>query len=146
MTYRNLPVAALLLALALAPIRVQAEECLTPLPADVAVPAQPASEGPGAFLGIWGNGKWQGVLCHTLVVESVAADGRATVVYSHGAHTPWNIRTPGFLRVSANIQGDTLAIAFPNNGPRAEYRLIDGRLHGRYITRSSESTVVLQRR
>lgn len=146
MIHQITPITMFLLALALAPAHAQAEECVTPLPSDVLTTAQPTAEGPRAFLGTWGNGKWQGLLCHTLVVESVEEDSKATVVYSHGVHQPWNIRAPGFLRITANIQGDTLSFTFPNNGPRAEYRIVDGQLHGRYITRRSEATVVLTRK
>jgi hypothetical protein len=123
-----------------------ADSCSTPLPSDVATPAAPSADGPGAFLGTWGDGKWQGVLCHTLVVESVGADNTATAVYSHGVHQAWNIRAPGFRRMAGTIRNDVLYLEFPNNGPRVEYRIVDGRLHGKYTIRQNEAFVVLTRK
>lgn len=123
-----------------------AESCSTPLPSDVVTPAAPTPDGPGAFLGTWGDGKWQGVLCHTLVVESIGADNTATAVYSHGVHRAWNIRSPGFARLTGTIRNDVLYLEFPNNGPRMEYRIMDGRLHGKYTIRTSNAFVVLTRK
>lgn len=123
-----------------------AQPCSTPLPSDLATPAAPGADGPGAFLGTWGDGKWQGVLCHTLVVESVGADGTATAVYSNDAHLPWNIRTPGFIRLTGTVQNDVLSLEFPRSGARAEYRIVDGRLHGKYSTRTSTAFIVLTRK
>ena len=38
-----------------------------------------------AFCGIWGEAKWGGVIPHCLVVENVAPDGSAKIVYAWGA-------------------------------------------------------------
>lgn len=134
-----------LLAAAL-PYEARSQNCSTPLPSDVVVAAPAATDGPQAFLGVWGDGQWQGVLCHTLVVETLSADNTAVVVYSHGAYPAWNIRAPGFVRVPGQIRDGTLHIAFPNGSARVEYRIVDGKLQGRYITRSNVATAVLTRK
>lgn len=122
-----------------------AEECSTPLPTDLAAPARSAGE-EGAFAGIWGGAKWDGVLCHTLVVESLSADRTAVVVYSHGAYSGWNIRAPAFFRLTGRIEGGTLHLSFPAVNARAEYRVVDGRLHGKYIAPQATAAIVMERR
>ncbi|MGE0348062.1 hypothetical protein [Hydrogenophaga sp.] len=124
----------------------QSQPCSTPLPSDVIVATPSATDGPQAFLGVWGDGQWQGVLCHTLVVETLSDDNSVVAVYSHGAYPGWNIRAPGFVRVPGQVRDDTLHIAFPNGSARVEYRIVDGKLQGRYITRSNVATAVLTRK
>ncbi|MGE0099178.1 MAG: hypothetical protein AB7S86_12605 [Hydrogenophaga sp.] len=116
------------------PALSQPQACSTPLPSDAVIPPPAKADGTDTFLGLWGNGKWQGVLCHTLLVESLAADGTASVVYSHGVHQPWNIRAPGFVRVTGMVKDGTLALTLPNGRNGAEYRLVDGALQGTYLT------------
>ena len=61
-----------------------AAECDTPLPDDVRIVA-PGGDVPAElarFSGAWGDGKWGGQLCNTLVIEMVAADGAIDAIYS----------------------------------------------------------------
>jgi len=87
-----------------------AEDCETPLPSNVIRQSKQAESGNLAFLGVWGDAKWDNKLCHTLVVESVDSDGNARVVYSHGAFDAWGIKTPGFIRSKAMISNSTLVL------------------------------------
>lgn len=122
-----------------------AEECSTPLPSDVTRPQQQSIEGSSAFVGTWGNAKWDGYLCHTLVVEALAANNTATVVYSSGTYRPWNITAPSFYRLKGVISDTTLKLDFPSVKARAEYRIVDGKLHGKYFTQNVVSTIVMSR-
>jgi hypothetical protein len=126
--------------------QAQAQECSTPLPSDVSAPALQADSGGRSFLGVWGNGKWDGFLCHTLVVESLTADNKVVVVYSHGVYAPWYIRAPAFYRQGGFIDGETLHLDFPQAKARAEYRLVDGKLQGKYISQRGVSTIVMTRK
>jgi hypothetical protein len=121
------------------------QPCETPLPLDV---VKPSTDGAGraSFLGFWGDGKWDGKLCHTLVVESLSDDGAATVVYSHGTYSGWNIRAPGFYRVKGRFEGDTLHLNFPTIGARAEYKLVEGSLHGKYFSGPAPVAIVMTRK
>lgn len=124
----------------------QAQECSTPLPSDVVKPAQQASQGNAAFIGTWGNAKWDGFLCHTLVVEALAPDNTtATVVYSTGVYRPWNINAPSFGRYPGRIENGTLHLDFSRNKVRVEYRLVDGKLHGKYFIGDTVTTIVMPR-
>ena len=124
------------------------QECSTPLPSDtvVAPGSAHAVEGREAFLGAWGNAKWDGVLCHTLVVESLPTESSAVVVYSHGAYSGWNIKAPGFFRLSGRMEGSALHLSFPAIKARAEYRIVDGKLHGQYFTQQGVSSIVMDRK
>lgn len=129
----------------LSPMPALAEECSTPLPSDVIRPRQEATEGNRAFIGVWGSAKWDGVLCHTLVIESLPSENVAAVVYSHGVYARWNIRAPAFVRFTAQISDGVLRADFPTVNARVEYRLVDGKLEGKYFTRSGVSTISLAR-
>ena len=118
------------------------QACDTPLPSDVVLPSAGPTER-SAMLGRWGDAKWDGVLCHTLVVESMPTDTTAVVVYSHGVNAGWNIRAPGFFRLQGKFDGNTLHLDFPAIKSRVEYRLVNGKLHGEYVTPQSKSTIVL---
>lgn len=122
-----------------------ADECATPLPSNIAVPASSESSGIGQFLGKWGNGKWDGLLCNTLVVESISGESRASSVYSWGAYAGWGITAPGYIRVTAELRASTLHLSFPAVRTRAEYQLIDGKLHGKYFSQQGTSLVILEK-
>ena len=127
-------------------MQVRAEECSTPLPSDISYPSQQAEVGNRALIGVWGNAKWDGLLCHTLVVESVTAENKAVVIYSHGVYAGWNIRAPGFYRQGGSIDGATLYLDFPQIKARAEYRIVDGKLHGKYVTQQGVSSIIMSRK
>jgi hypothetical protein len=123
-----------------------AQKCETPLPSDLNVSTlkdQPLSQ----FLGIWGDGMWDKVLCHTLVIESLPTPTTAVVVYSHGAYSGWNIRAPGFYRMQGTLDGTTLKLNFPPSlGARAEYQIVDGKMQGKYFSRTGVVTTELSRK
>jgi pimeloyl-ACP methyl ester carboxylesterase len=83
-----------------------------PLPADVGI-ATPAGDVPTAmrrFVGAWGLGAWGGELPSMLVVERVAASGKATVVYAWGASLAAGVR-PGWRRSVAHISDGKLHLS-----------------------------------
>ena len=92
------------LGLALGTQAATAKECHkeTPLPADV----RPIAPGPkvpetvarfaGAWIGAWVDQEGREVLCHTLVVEEVLANGYARVIASFGTSAAANTPLPGF--------------------------------------------------
>lgn len=73
-----------------------------PLPADLTVEAPGADVPPelAKFAGVWGNGAWDGVLSHVLVVEQMRPDGQARVVYAYGDAPDRNVNR-GHTRVTA---------------------------------------------
>ncbi len=91
-----------------------AEECLeeTPLPSHIRVhpPADNVGEGAAQFLGVWSEGKWNGLRCHTLVVSKVNADGTASVIYSYGEDA---IHPAGYVRRRAKIKNSELSFRLP---------------------------------
>ena len=82
-----------------------------PIPDDAKVvpPSAAVAESQQRFLGAW-VGRWGGALKHILIVESVQPDGSASVIYGWGDSPGLSI-TRGFIRLGANISGDTLTIA-----------------------------------
>jgi hypothetical protein len=139
------PVLVLAVAFAAASGAAFSQVCTTPLPTDVSIPS-PGTSGRAEFLGVWGDGKWDGLLCHTLVIESLPTGDSAIAVYSHGAYSGWNIRAPGFYRVQGRFDGSTLHLDFPTIKARAEYRLNDGKLHGRYFSPQGTVSIILNRK
>jgi hypothetical protein len=128
-----------------------AKEChrQTPLPANVRLIA-PGTEVPEAFarfagarIGAWVDQKGLEVLCHTLVVEEVLANGYARVIYSIGTYAGWNIRQPNFWRATGRIIDGVLRFHLPvPSRPSLAYRFGDETLQGTF---NSESQVSLAR-
>jgi hypothetical protein len=133
---------ALVLLSSLPPSTVAAE-CSSPLPSDFQAPQQSAAD-KDRLVGVWGGAMWDGVLCHTLVVESLQSDGTAAVIYSHGAYASWGIRAPGFYRMPGRVVDDVLHLEFTRAKARAEYRIVDGSLQGKYFSQFGVSSVVLK--
>lgn len=114
-TFRAL--AALGATLAAAPGHAaQIAACDQRLEYALAAPAPGAPAEARAFSGVWA-GNWAygasdesvGPLCAALIIESVAADGTAGVLYIWGKNE--NVRTPGNARHTARISGGTLSWA-----------------------------------
>ena len=103
------------------------------LPPDLAVAPPGADVAPGiaAFAGYWGGDRWDGGPSpHSLVVESVRADGTATVVYAWGANQEEH-SAHGWWRLHGRIADGHLALRLPT-GNSADYSIgADGRLLGR---------------
>ena len=83
-----------------------------PLPEDLRVaPPGPAVPGSAAgFAGAWGGGAWDGSVPAALVVESIDADGRASVVIAWGAGGSL-LSPPGWQRLAATIADGRLTLA-----------------------------------
>ena len=123
-----------------------AAECDTPLPVNFTPPTKSVEGGANEFIGVWGGGKWDKKLCHTLVVESVDADGKAQVIYSYGVYDKWNIKKPGFNRDTGVIVDSVLTLDWSKNGIKVEYRLDNGKLKGKYILLDGFVTAELTRK
>lgn len=114
-----------------------------PLPSD----AHLATASPGTALqrqwsGVW-VGAWGGVLKHILLVESVAEDGAARVVYAVGERT-WSGAQPIWLRLEGVASERSLKV----QGTRfsATYELTDsGGLKARYESAGSVSRASMTR-
>lgn len=124
-----------------------ATTCDTPLPDDVAVEA-PSSDIPAewaAFSGTWGNGKWAGVLCNTLVVENISKAGNVVAVYSWGTYGQWHIykgQFRGFGKINANNE---LNMKF-RNGAQATYWIEGDQLKGKYESGFPTRKITLSRK
>jgi len=86
-----------------------------------------------AFLGIWSDASWTPQLCAALIVENVAPDGTATIVYVFGPMST-NTRTPGGVLHGTGIIRDG-ELRFQNsNGSQFAFRPIYADLDGRLTT------------
>ena len=114
-----------------------------PLPGDakVAVLAENEPMMHRRFAGVW-VGVWDGILKHILMVESVATDGRARVIYAIGDSPLYRV-APAWSRHAATISGSTLIIG--DRSFSASYDLRDdGTLNARYergVARSQATLV-----
>lgn len=86
-----------------------------PLPANLT----PAADGSSKFAGVW-IGSWDGVLKHILVVESIAADGAARVIYAVADHPQGRFKR-AWRRRDAVVDEDSLTVNGENFS--ATYRL-----------------------
>src|SRR5262249_22771635 len=117
------------------------------LPDDLHLPPARAarSEGDHPMLGAWAGDAWSGVLPAVLVVESVAGDGQATVVYAIGDAPEWSM-TPAWTRVTAPVVDGVLAVTQRGGGATGREALTThGRLEGHFETDRSGALVVLRR-
>lgn len=106
-----------------------------PLPDDLNIspPDENVPEHYARFSGTWNGGKWSGNLPHTLIVESIDAEGSVVAVYAWGDYAGWNI-TKGWSRHEGVISGNRLTLETFRNGANARYELVDdGTLLGRYM-------------
>ncbi len=107
-----------------------------PLPADLSIEA-PGTDVPAAdaaFSGAWGNGAWDGFRPNALIVEQIAADGTARLVYALGA-SEYPKLSAKWLRTEGHIEDRRLTfdVSDPEStaGYRIEYRIVaPGRLEG----------------
>ena len=114
-----------------------------PLPADApSIAGATAAAPPSPWLGAW-TGAWDGVLKHILVVESVAADGDARVIYAYGDNSAFGV-TPGWVRRNGKVQGQMLTIDSPVAA--IAYNLTGATsLRGTYTRGGNVSSAVLAR-
>ncbi len=101
---------------------VAAEDCKTQLWGNVSIqsPAADVPENLKRWSGLYGGGRWDGVMCNSLAVLSVDKDGSANVQYAWGAAPQWNAR-PGFRTYPAKIEGNALKFFIPYSNARVEY-------------------------
>jgi hypothetical protein len=123
--------------LGLATQAATAKECHRepPLPVDMHLIA-PGAEVPetvarfaGAWIGAWLDDGHE-ALCHTLVVEEVSANGVAWVISSWGTYADWDLRLPGFLRVTGRIVDGELRLH--RYGIKLAHRVADEALQGNF--------------
>lgn len=108
-----------------------------PLPADLS----PVTDGSSKFAGVW-IGSWDGILKHILVVESIAADGAAKVVYAVADH-PQGRFERAWKRRDAVVDEDSLTVNEENFS--ATYRLsTTGRLAATYGNDSGFAIMIRQ--
>ena len=119
--------------------------CETPLPDDVNIETPAANVPPehAKFSGIWGDGKWNGKLCNTLIVEEVRDNGEVKTVYSWGTYSGWSIQK-GSNRWYGKIENNKLILK--GGGITVTYWFSDGQLKGTYKTRNSTSRITLSRK
>jgi dienelactone hydrolase len=107
-----------------------------PLPADLHIQAPNADVPPAvaAFVGAWGNAAWAGITPAALVVEQVAPDGTAQVIYALGNSRQIGV-TATALRLPATIRDGVLTVQRPTGV--AEFRITDdGELYGLFTAHS----------
>jgi hypothetical protein len=111
--------------------------CEQPIGVRLADPAAVA-ERYRPFVGIWSDASWTPTLCAALVVESVSADGAATIQYVFGPMGA-GLRGPGgLLRGTGIIQDGELR--FQNSdGSQFVFRPIYADLSGRLTTPRGET-------
>ena len=126
-------------------VYASAESCESPLPDDVNIrtPSADVPEKFAGFLGRWGHGKWDGELCHVLVVETIDSEGEAEVIYSWGASERWNFKA-GWVRNIGRIVGSKLKMKLSEE-IRVNYWLDGDMLYGRYYRGKNASNVALTR-
>ncbi len=123
-----------------------AVQCKTPLPEDVNLGPPPEALSPELtrFHGMWGNGQWEGKLCHTLVVKVLNDKGVVSAVYSWGGYAGWHTN-PGYVEQRGKIDGDELDLGRLGNGAEVSYEVKGDKLHGSYYRNGRLSKVVLSR-
>lgn len=123
----------------------RAENCANPLPDyTVSQPGAGVSDYQASYSGVW-VGRWDGKLCHTLVVENISVEN-VSVIYSYGVSVEWNIRRGNYRRHNAEFEGEKLVLERFRSGAVASYRLVDDQLKGEYVNSDGEVTPVTLRR
>lgn len=90
------------------------------------------------FLGIWSDAAWTPQLCAALIVETVAPDGTATILYAFGP-TGSNARGPGGVLNGTGIVRDG-ELRFQNSdGSQFVFRPFYADLDGRLTTPQGQS-------
>lgn len=94
-----------------------------PLPSDAAIETgSSATDVQRQWRGVW-IGAWGGTLKHILVVEAIAEDGSARVVYAIGANPSLGIK-PNWQRFAGTVSGRTLTVS--GKSFSASYELTPG--------------------
>lgn len=94
----------------------------TPIPEIARQVIPPAADVPekfARFSGIWTGGRWSGIICNTLVVFDVRADGSAEILYSYGDN-PFGARER-YHWSQGMIAGNKIDLSLFPNGRKVEY-------------------------
>lgn len=117
----------------------------TPLPSDleITIPTEDVPAELARFSGVWGDGAWDGKLCHTLVVQSIDKYGNVITIYSTGDYASMDAeynKIPGIIK-----NGRLVLSTFPN-GAETSYWFVGDLLEGSYIRENINSTVTLTKK
>ena len=120
------------------------EDCRTPLPSGfkLAPPPPGLPDDLRRFHGAWGNGKWDGKLCHTLVLEVLDSSGSVNAIYSWGDFAGWNLKQ-GYSTHQGRISGDAVDLPRFSNGAKVDYQLAGGKLSGSYVRKGNVTKIVI---
>ena len=90
------------------------------------------------FIGIWSDASWTPQLCAALIVETVAPDGTATILYAFGPMGS-NAREPGGVLQGTGIIRDG-ELRFQNSdGSQFAFRALYADLDGRLTTPTDQT-------
>lgn len=102
--------------------------------AKIVVPEPNVREELRAWSGLYGGGRWNNVMCTSLAVLHVNADGTAQVQYVHGTAPEWGINRPAAYSYAATIKGSELSFTIPAlNNVRVIYTRNGDEMQGRWI-------------
>ncbi len=62
------------------------------------------------YLGHWGNGSWDGLVCHDIRIVDVRRDGTAEVVSMHAPYEPWRQAATAYTREARFVANDRLLV------------------------------------
>jgi len=116
--------------------RETATLCGVPVAYNLVTPAVDVPEKARAFAGVW-TGQWKDGLCSALIVESVQANGHASLIYVHGSRSGAQPLKAGTLRLAGTIAGNRLTNGVPES--YMEYVLRNNELSGSYSLSGSSS-------
>ncbi|HUF86462.1 MAG TPA: hypothetical protein VMM59_03690 [Thermohalobaculum sp.] len=95
---------------------------------EVEAPPEGLPERYTQYLGQWGNGAWNDVWCHDLLVHRVYPDGQVALVDMHAPYKPWNQPATAFRRVGWIDDAGKLHF---NYGPeKATYEIVGDTMKG----------------
>lgn len=102
--------------------------------AKIMVPEPSVREELRAWSGLYGGGRWDNVMCTSLAVLRVNADGTAQVQYVHGTAAVWEINRPAAYSYVATIKGSELSFTIPAlNNVRVVYTRNGDEVQGLWI-------------
>lgn len=111
----------------------------------VEVPPEDLPERYTQYLGQWGNGAWNGVWCHDLLVHRIYPDGQVALVDMHAPYPPWNQPASAFRRFGWIDEEGKLH--FNYGAEKATYEIVDGKMEGsRRVKGLGRLDIELQRR
>jgi dienelactone hydrolase len=99
---------------------VRADDIALPDELHMVAPPPDLPHSLAVFAGVWSGGAWDGVLPHVFVVEHLASDGTATVVYAYGDAPEWHI-TRGWVRTTGTIAQGQLHLTLREGKAHVHY-------------------------